>query len=153
MNSMLLDSTYEFGLRALLILVNKQSACMSCERIMYYDYYTTYNLDIINGCDVITVLPPYPYRGAELFNKKQRMQNGLTYFAVKDLISVLFDDNGIRYYANANTHWMYSAFLKNAFAQKYVRALLQCSTILDTKTDQDILLESQSVIRSIGTEV
>ena len=137
-----IDSPYELGLRALLILLHEESITMTCERILFYDYYATYNLDIVSSDKTVTVLPPYPHRKVELYNKKRLMEDGLKYYTLKQIISVHINDKGVYYSSNVNSIWLGTAFSNDIFAQKYIKALDQCSPILRAKTDEEIMIES-----------
>lgn len=148
MRSQLLDSPFELGLRAMMILLHEYPKPMSCDRILFYDYYATYNLDIVPSDKAVVVFPPYPYRNAEMYNKRDRMRKGLLYYAAKDLISVHCDSNGISYAASVNTQWMGDSFANNKFAKQYQAALKQCSPILNGMSEQEILLDSKSKMRN-----
>lgn len=152
MRSQLLDSLFELGLRAIMVLLQEYPQSMSCDRILYYDYYATYNLDIVPNDKVVVVFPPYPYRNAEMYNKRERMQRGLLYYAAKNLISTNYDTNGISYMANANSRWLGDSFVQNSFAQKYQAALKQCAPILHNMSEPEILRESQDKMRTCDTD-
>lgn len=138
MNIAILDSIYELGLRAMLILLHQAPRYMSLERIIYYDYYTSYNVDLNSQSDGVVVMPPYPYRSAELFNKHREMQKSLSYYASKELISVRCVESGLVFGANPNTHWMFQTLKLNGFAQKYNAALNKCADTLKHMSDEEI---------------
>ena len=49
MNVTILDSIFELGLRAMLILLHQAPRPMSLERIIYFDYYSSYNIPWYGG--------------------------------------------------------------------------------------------------------
>lgn len=148
MNVTILDSIFELGLRAMLILLHQAPRPMSLERIIYFDYYSSYNIDLLSNTDGVVVLPPYPYRTAELYNKHQKMQEALRFYASKNLISINCDDTGISYTANPNTHWMFQTLKQTSFAQKYSVALSKCASALQHMSEEEIRLHGFNLIRT-----
>ena len=153
MHSLLLNSQYELGLKALLILMHEQPLEMSCERIMYYDYYSSYNPDIINGNEVDSLSPLYPYRYAELISKRNKLIDGILYFCAKGLIAVCHDHRGITYRANTNTMWFCGIYDKSAYAKKYMQALSNCSSVLAEMKESEIVAHyRRSVLQRLQEE-
>ena len=142
----IIDSPYELGLRALLVLLHEDPVPMTCERIMFYDYYATYNLDIVSADKTVNVLPPYPHRPIELYNKKMIMEEGLKYYSLKQIISAQITENGIYYMSNINSIWLGTVLRNNSFAQKFIKALDQCSPILKQKSDREIMIETRNIL-------
>lgn len=154
MHSSLLNSPYELGLKAMLILLHEQPRQMSCERIMYYDYFSMYNDDIVRGKNVNSLSALYPYRYAELVSKRKRLADGILYFSAKGLITPCYDKSGIAYKANVNTLWFCKVFEANEYATNYLQALANCSDTLKGMDESEIFLHyRESISRGIKEEI
>ncbi|QEE49112.1 hypothetical protein FUA48_05810 [Flavobacterium alkalisoli] len=89
------NSPLEFALRCLCILDNSKTQGIDLERLVYYDYLI---LNTGDFTDLPSIHTPLPFRGAQVFVKREFIKEGLKILISKQLIELKFEEQGIRYY-------------------------------------------------------
>lgn len=93
-NVRLFNTPHEIGLRILFIISKDLSYLFSIDRLINLDYLVL-NTGDIKGPD--SLHPPVPYRGVQLFIKREIMKLGIQIMLSKELIAIEFTTTGVRY--------------------------------------------------------
>lgn len=119
---LLFNSDVEVGIRILAIIESCNPTALSLDKIMYLDYLLLYGVKNEKG---ETLHPSYKLQILELTEHRDRIKNSILYLIKKDLISVLFNKNGIFYKANANSLW----YIQNMDSPYSIRLIKYAETI------------------------
>lgn len=100
------NSALECGLRALFVLQASGEDALDLQRIVAYDYLLVHSADVEEGPS--SLHPAVPHRGTELLVKRSIIQAGLNQMLSKELVEVVFSEEGFLYKATELT----SAFIR-----------------------------------------
>lgn len=130
-SALLFNSDVEIGIRVMTIIESCYPIALSLDKIMYLDYLLLYGIKNENGD---TLHPSYRLQILELTERRERIKNSLLFLIKKDLISILFKNDGISYKANANSLW----YLNNMTNSYSVRLREYAKTISNVYKDLEI---------------
>ncbi|WP_310831347.1 ABC-three component system middle component 2 [Paenibacillus pedocola] len=97
------NSSFEVGLRALVILGIASSKNLDLQRLIYYDYLVIHSSDIGEIHSPQSIHPDTPHRSGGIIVRRKAMQEGLELMYSKSLINIVYDENGISYSASELT--------------------------------------------------
>lgn len=94
-SSNIFNSPLEIGLRCLYILNQVPGEALDLQRLIYYDYLMIHSSDVPGG--PISLHPKIPHRSTEILIKRNILMKGLFLMKSKELIEVIFGQDGISY--------------------------------------------------------
>lgn len=111
------NNQLEIGLRLLCILNESYPEKISLQSLIYIDYIIIHSGDFDDKIESIHA--PVPYRESEIYIKRQLIQDSLNFLITKNLITISYDTNGIKYIASEET----TPFLEK-LSENYTHQLL-----------------------------
>ncbi len=97
-NDFMLNSSLEFGLRALVILCRLGNGSFDTDDLLVYDYVLTNSGDFSTQHPSIHISTSYKY--SKLYTKREAMKKGIDFLSYRGLIDVVYDEKGIMYKSN-----------------------------------------------------
>jgi hypothetical protein len=94
-NTKLFNSPIEIGLRVLFILYKFSPQTLNIDKLIYFDYFLIHSSDIDKSQQ--SLHPKYPFRSTEVIIKRELLNLSLKLLIAKQLIEVVFEENGITY--------------------------------------------------------
>jgi hypothetical protein len=94
------NSPFELGVRMVYLLSAMFPRGADLQKLVLLDYAVVYSGDFQAGPDSLHT--PVPYRGNELYSRRELIQSGLYLMSTKGLVTATFDDEGITYFAGEN---------------------------------------------------
>lgn len=92
------NSSFELGLRALGILNEAYPRNIDIRRLLIYDYLVIHSSDIESGPS--SLHPSIPHRSNGILIRRKILQEGLNLMYSKNLIDIVYDNEGISYKAS-----------------------------------------------------
>lgn len=114
-NPELFNTPFELGLRMVYLLSALRPGGADLQKLVLLDYAIIYSRDVGGPTSLHT---PVPFRNAELFSRRERIEQGLYLMSTKGLVDVVLDDRGVTYVAGASSFTMVGAL-----SSKYWRDL------------------------------
>jgi hypothetical protein len=111
----LFNTPFELGLRMVYLLVALRPHGADLQKLVLLDYAVIYSKDV-GGPDSLHT--PVPFRNAELFSRRSRIEQGLYLMSTRGLIEVIFDERGMTYIAGPT-----SLIMVGSLSSNYWRAL------------------------------
>lgn len=97
------NSPFEVGLRMLIILAITPMKKFDLQRLIYYDYLVLHTNDVGVMNSPVSIHPDTPYRSGEIIVRRHVVQQGLKLMNSKNLLNIIYDENGISYSSSAIT--------------------------------------------------
>ncbi|WP_175748870.1 ABC-three component system middle component 2 [Burkholderia pyrrocinia] len=111
----LFNTPFELGLRMVYLLFALRPGGADLQKLVLLDYAIVYSEDLGGPESLHT---PVPYRNAELFSRRERIEQGLYLMSTRGLIDVVLDESGMTYVAGTS-----SFTLVGSLSSKYWRDL------------------------------
>lgn len=111
----LFNTPFELGLRMVYLLSALRPGGADLQKLVLLDYAIVYSQDVGGPASLHT---PVPYRNAELFSRRERIEQGLYLMSTRGLVDVIFDEQGMTYVAGESSFTMVGAL-----SSKYWRDL------------------------------
>ncbi|WP_369681723.1 ABC-three component system middle component 2 [Janthinobacterium sp. BJB401] len=111
----LFNTPFELGLRMVYLLFALRPGGADLQKLVLLDYAIVYSQDVGGPASLHT---PVPYRNAELFSRRERIEQGLYIMSTRGLVDVVLDDRGMTYVAGPGSFTMVGSL-----ASKYWRDL------------------------------
>ena len=99
----LFNTPFELGLRMVYLLFALRPGSADLQKLVLLDYAIVYSQDVGGPASLHT---PVPYRNAELFSRRERIEQGLYIMSTRGLVDVTLDDRGVMYKAGASSFTM-----------------------------------------------
>ncbi|GGC83679.1 ABC-three component system middle component 2 [Undibacterium terreum] len=126
------NSPFELGVRMVYLLSCLFPRGADLQKLVLLDYAIVYSGDFDGPESLHT---PVPFRGNELYSRRELIQSGLYLMNTKGLVSAQLDETGITYFAGEN-----SRSLVDSIGAKYARHLSdRCAWAAKTFGDTDSL--------------
>ncbi len=93
------NSPFELGIRMVYLLSNLFPDGADLQKLLLLDYAAIYSGDFDGPESLHT---PVPYRSAELYGRRNTVQEGLRLMSTKGLVDVRLSEDGITYFAGDN---------------------------------------------------
>ena len=90
------NSPFELGLRMVYLLCSLHPNGADLQKLVLLDYAIVYSGDLDGPSSLHT---PVPYRGNELFSRRELIEHGLYLMSTRGLVDAHIDDSGITYLA------------------------------------------------------
>lgn len=90
------NSPLELGIRMVYLLSAIYPERADLQKLVLLDYAVVYSGDFGGPISLHT---PVPFRGNELYSRRDHIQTGLHAMSAKGLVGASFDENGITYFA------------------------------------------------------
>ncbi len=111
------NSSFETGLRVLLLLSSIQPQTATIDRITAYDFITIYGRDF--GVSKTNLHGDSNFNFSELASKRMNCNDGIKEFVLEGLISIKRTDEGFTYYLNQSGK-KYVESLSSDYATQYL---------------------------------
>ncbi len=111
----LFNTPFELGLRMVYLLFALRPGGADLQKLVLLDYAIVYSQDVGGPASLHT---PVPYRNAELFSRRERIEQGLYLMSTRGLVDVVLDDSGMTYVAGPSSFTMVGSL-----SSKYWREL------------------------------
>ena len=111
----LFNTPLELGLRMVYLLFALRPGGADLQKLVLLDYAIVYSKDLSGPASLHT---PVPYRNAELFSRRERIEQGLYLMSTRGLVDVVLDERGMTYIAGESSFTMVGAL-----SSKYWRDL------------------------------
>lgn len=111
----LFNTPFELGLRMVFLLSALRPGGADLQKLVLLDYVIVYSGDIGGPESLHT---PVPFRNAELFSRRERIEQGLYLMSTRGLVDVVLDERGMTYIAGDS-----SFTLVGSLTSKYWRGL------------------------------
>lgn len=99
----LFNTPFELGLRMVYLLFALRPGGADLQKLVLLDYAIIYSQDVGGPSSLHT---PVPYRNAELFSRRERIEQGLYLMSTRGLVDVVLDDRGMTYVAGESSFSM-----------------------------------------------
>jgi hypothetical protein len=99
----LFNTPFELGLRMVYLLAALRPGGADLQKLVLLDYAIVYSQDVGGPSSLHT---PVPYRNAELFSRRERIEQGLYIMSTRGLVDVVLDDDGMTYIAGDSSFTM-----------------------------------------------
>lgn len=113
----LFNTPFELGLRMVYLLYALRPHGADLQKLVLLDYAIVYSQDVGGPASLHT---PVPYRNAELFSRRERIEQGLYLMSTRGLVDVVLDHLGMTYVAGESSFTMVGSL-----SSKYWRDLQQ----------------------------
>ncbi|MDP9740670.1 UNVERIFIED_ORG: hypothetical protein QFZ59_002500 [Bacillus sp. B2I3] len=120
------NSPLELGLRALIILKEASPVSLDLNRLIIYDYLVTHSGDVDKS--VKSLHPAIPHRSGEIVIKRKIMHEGINLMCSRELIDIVYTQDGIHYKAN-----ILSEYFIKYFDSPYAKSMVQYSKWLNQR--------------------
>ena len=120
----LFNTPFELGLRMVYLLFALRPGGADLQKLVLLDYAIVYSQDVGGPSSLHT---PVPYRNAELFSRRERIEQGLYLMSTRGLVDVVLDDKGMTYIAGQSSFTMVGSL-----SSKYWRDLqVRCAWVAE----------------------
>lgn len=122
--SELFNTPFELGLRMVYLLFALRPGGADLQKLVLLDYAIVYSEDLGGPASLHT---PVPYRNAELFSRRERIEQGLYLMSTRGLVDAVLDDKGMTYIAGQSSFTMVGSL-----SSKYWRDLkIRCAWVAE----------------------
>ena len=132
----LFNTSFETGLRVLLLLSSIQPQAASVDRITAYDFITLYSKDFEISSS--NLHGDNKYNFSELAYKRAKCNEGIKEFVLKGLIEVKQTQKGFTYYLS-QAGQKYVEKLSSDYKTKYLEIIEKVAQKYTNKTDEEII--------------
>lgn len=130
------NSSFETGLRVLLVLSSIQPKTATIDRIAAYDFITIYGRDF--GVSHINLHGDSNFNFSELASKRARCNEGIKEFVLNGLISINRTQEGFTYFLNDNGK-KYVESLSSDYANQYLEIIQKVHKKFAGTSDEGII--------------
>lgn len=116
----LFNTPFELGLRMVYLLFALRPGGADLQKLVLLDYAIVYSQDVGGPTSLHT---PVPYRNAELFSRRERIEQGLYIMSTRGLVDIVLDERGMTYIAGSSSFTMVGSL-----SSKYWRDLQERCT-------------------------
>jgi hypothetical protein len=109
------NSPFELGIRMVYLLQALAPRGADLQKLVLLDYAIVYSADLNGPSSLHT---PIPFRGAELFSRRELIEQGLYLMSTRGLVTATWNSDGITYFAGEVARVM-----TNALTSGYLREL------------------------------
>lgn len=99
----LFNTPFELGLRMVYLLFSLRPGGADLQKLVLLDYAIVYSQDVGGPASLHT---PVPHRNAELFSRRERIEQGLYLMSTRGLVDVVLDERGMTYVAGESSFTM-----------------------------------------------
>ena len=114
----LFNTPFELGLRMVYLLFALRPGGADLQKLVLLDYAIVYSKDVGGPTSLHT---PVPYRNAELFSRRERIEQGLYLMSTRGLVDVVLDDSGMTYIAGQSSFTMVGSLSSKYWRDLQVR--------------------------------
>lgn len=130
------NSSFETGLRVLLVLSSIQPKAATVDRIAAYDFITIYGRDF--GVSQNNLHGDSNFNFSELASKRANCNEGIKEFVLDGLISINRAEEGFTYYLN-DSGKTYVKSLSSDYATQYLAISKDVHKMFADKSDEEII--------------
>lgn len=130
------NSSFETGLRVLLILSSIQPQSATVDRITAYDFITVYGKDF--GVSDTNLHGDSNFNFSELASKRTNCNEGIKEFVLNGLISINHTDEGFTYFLNT-TGKKYVSSLSSDYAEQYLAISKEVHRKFSALSDEEVV--------------
>lgn len=130
------NSSFETGLRVLLLLSSIQPQAATVDRITAYDFITVYGKDF--GVSEINLHGNSNFNFSELATKRANCNEGIKEFVLNGLISINRTDEGFTYFLN-QTGKKYVSNLSSDYGEQYLAISKEVHRKFSALSDEDVV--------------
>ena len=130
------NSSFETGLRVLLVLSSIQPKAATIDRIAAYDFITIYGRDF--GVSHINLHGDSNFNFSELASKRANCNEGIKEFVLDGFISINRTEEGLTYFLNGKGK-TYIESLSSDYANQYLEIGKEVHKKFAKNTDKDII--------------
>lgn len=102
-NPELFNTPFELGLRMVYLLSALRPSGADLQKLVLLDYAIVYSKDVGGPESLHT---PVPFRNAELFSRRERIEQGLYLMSTRGLVDMILDERGLTYIAGPSSFTM-----------------------------------------------
>lgn len=132
----LFNSSFETGLRVLLLLSSIQPQSATVDRIAAYDFMTVYGKDF--GVSQINLHGDSNFNFSELASKRANCNEGIKEFVLNGLISINRTNVGFTYFLNPAGK-KYVSSLSSDYAEQYLAISKEIHRKFSTLSDEEVV--------------
>lgn len=111
---LIFNSPFELGLRMVYLLSNLRPHGADLQKLVLLDYAVVYSGDLDGPQSLHT---PVPYRGGELFSRRELIEQGLYLMSTRGLVDVTVGAAGITYHAGPAALTMVGSLTSDYFLE------------------------------------
>lgn len=130
------NSSFETGLRVLLVLSSLQPKAATIDRIVAYDFITIYSRDF--GVFHINLHGNSNFHFSELASKRTSCNDGIKEFVLNGLISINHTEEGFTYFLNEKGK-KYVESLSSDYANQYLEIVKEVHNKFANTSDEEII--------------
>lgn len=130
------NTSFETGLRVLLLLSSIQPQAASVDRITAYDFITLYSKDFEISSS--NLHGDNSFNFSELASKRAKCNEGIKEFILRGLIAIKQTDNGFTYYINPDG-LKYVESLTSDYKKQYLEIISKVHEKYSASSDEEIL--------------
>lgn len=130
------NSSFETGLRVLLVLSSIQPKAATVDRIAAYDFITIYGRDF--GVSQNNLHGDSNFNFSELASKRASCNEGIKEFVLDGLVSINHTKEGFTYYLN-DSGKTYVKSLSSDYAVQYLAISKEVHIMFADKSDEEII--------------
>lgn len=130
------NSSFETGLRVLLLLSSIQPQAATIDRITAYDFITIYGRDF--GVSKTNLHGDSNFNFSELASKRTNCNEGIKEFVLDGLISIKHTEEGFTYYLNQSGR-KYVESLSSDYATQYLEISKEVHQKFSSVSDEEII--------------
>ena len=112
------NTPFELGLRMVYLLFALRPGGADLQKLVLLDYTIVYSQDVGGPSSLHT---PVPYRNAELFSRRERIEQGLYLMSTRGLVDVVLDNRGMTYIAGPSSFTMVGSLSSKYWRDLQVR--------------------------------
>ncbi len=125
----LFNGPVELGIRTLALLMAVHPRSLDLTQLVILDYFLVHSADIIDGPP--SLHPPSPLRSGEVTIRRALIQDGITLFKSRLLVSEQYDEDGIGYGVGE-----YGSAFWDALTSEHARRLRERAIWLAARTER-----------------
>lgn len=148
-NTNVFNSSLEIGFRILFILQGIFPKEIDLNRLVIYDYFLLNSADFPNGPK--SLHPPIPHRSSQIIIKPLIIREAIALMRSKELIEIIFSEEGIKYKANDLTS-KFIELQESTYSQKLVELSNWLSLQFGEFSDKKLKIIVENNIPNWGNE-
>lgn len=137
----LFNTPFELGLRMVYLLFALRPGGADLQKLVLLDYALVYSQDVGGPASLHT---PVPYRNAELFSRRERIEQGLYLMSTRGLVDVVLDDRGMTYVAGESSFTMVGSLSSKYWRDLQERCAWAAQRFGQTSSNELLRLFSES---------
>lgn len=148
-NTNVFNSPLEIGFRILFILQGIFPKEIDLNRLVIYDYFLLNSADFPNGPK--SLHPPIPHRSSQIIIKPLIIREAIALMRSKELIEIIFSDEGVKYKANGLTS-KFIELQESVYSQKLVELSSWINSQFGEFNDKKLKILVENNIPNWGNE-